>query len=139
MNKSIRSENVIDWEIKWLLGDFFRDLNFEWSILKFWATEISTNCLRTGKFQIHTSFLQETHKRISFANRWILNSWDHNILCIWRLSTAIYILLRSPYKIAQKAVFLFTYINKIIRKFHVATEIGSTFFGCWSVTGQLKK
>jgi hypothetical protein len=27
----------------------------------------------------------------------------------------------------------------INRKFHVATEIGSTFFGCWSVTGQLKK
>jgi hypothetical protein len=25
------------------------------------------------------------------------------------------------------------------RKFRVATEIGSTFFGCWSVTGQLKK
>jgi hypothetical protein len=25
----------------------------------------------------------------------------------------------------------------INRKFHVATEIGSTFFGCWSVTGQL--
>jgi hypothetical protein len=29
--------------------------------------------------------------------------------------------------------------KKINRKFHVATEIGSTFFGCWSVTGQLKK
>jgi hypothetical protein len=29
--------------------------------------------------------------------------------------------------------------RKINRKFHVATEIGSTFFGCWSVTGQLKK
>jgi hypothetical protein len=28
---------------------------------------------------------------------------------------------------------------QINRKFHVATEIGSTFFGCWSVTGQLKK
>jgi hypothetical protein len=27
----------------------------------------------------------------------------------------------------------------LFRKFHVATEIGSTFFGCWSVTGQLKK
>jgi hypothetical protein len=29
--------------------------------------------------------------------------------------------------------------TKINRKFRVATEIGSTFFGCWSVTGQLKK
>jgi hypothetical protein len=28
---------------------------------------------------------------------------------------------------------------QINRKFHVITEIGSTFFGCWSVTGQLKK
>jgi hypothetical protein len=28
---------------------------------------------------------------------------------------------------------------QINRKFHVATEIGSTFFGCWAVTGQLKK
>jgi hypothetical protein len=28
-------------------------------------------------------------------------------------------------------------IKIINRKFHVATEIGSTFFGCWSVTGQL--
>jgi hypothetical protein len=28
---------------------------------------------------------------------------------------------------------------KINRKFRVATEIGSTFFGCWSVTWQLKK
>jgi hypothetical protein len=30
-------------------------------------------------------------------------------------------------------------VNQINRKFRVATEIGSTFFGCWSVTGQLKK
>jgi hypothetical protein len=29
--------------------------------------------------------------------------------------------------------------KKINRKFCVTTEIGSTFFGCWSVTGQLKK
>jgi hypothetical protein len=29
--------------------------------------------------------------------------------------------------------------NIIKRKFRVITEIGSTFFGCWSVTGQLKK
>jgi hypothetical protein len=30
--------------------------------------------------------------------------------------------------------------NRIInRKFRVSTEIGSTFFGCWSVTGQLKE
>jgi hypothetical protein len=28
---------------------------------------------------------------------------------------------------------------KINRKFRVTTEIGSTFFGCWSVTMQLKK
>jgi hypothetical protein len=28
---------------------------------------------------------------------------------------------------------------KINRKFRVATEIGSTFFGCLLVTGQLKK
>jgi hypothetical protein len=27
----------------------------------------------------------------------------------------------------------------INRKLRVATEIGSTFFGCWSVTEQLKK
>jgi hypothetical protein len=27
----------------------------------------------------------------------------------------------------------------INRKFRVTTKIGSTFFGCWSVTGQLKK
>jgi hypothetical protein len=31
------------------------------------------------------------------------------------------------------------YRVKINRKFHVATEIRSTFFGCWAVTGQLKK
>jgi hypothetical protein len=28
--------------------------------------------------------------------------------------------------------------QKINRKFRVATEIGSTFFGCWLDTGQLK-
>jgi hypothetical protein len=32
------------------------------------------------------------------------------------------------------------HINFIINwKFRVTTEIGSTFFGCWSVTRQLKK
>jgi hypothetical protein len=31
------------------------------------------------------------------------------------------------------------FVVLINRKFRVATEIGSTFFGCWSVTGQLKK
>jgi hypothetical protein len=30
---------------------------------------------------------------------------------------------------------LYTQINK---KFRVTTEIGSTFFACWSVTGQIK-
>jgi hypothetical protein len=35
--------------------------------------------------------------------------------------------------------FLSVFIKYINRKFHVATEIGNTFFGCWSVTGQPKK
>jgi hypothetical protein len=31
------------------------------------------------------------------------------------------------------------FLGIINRKFRVATEIGSTFFGGWSLTGQLKK
>jgi hypothetical protein len=38
----------------------------------------------------------------------------------------------------SKIVDADSFLNAINRKFRVATEIGSTFFGCWSVTGQLK-
>jgi hypothetical protein len=43
-----------------------------------------------------------------------------------------------------KNIYIFVILHSklqfsINRKFRVATEIGSTFFGCCSVTGQLKK
>jgi hypothetical protein len=46
---------------------------------------------------------------------------------------------RGPNFASQTEVFYSIMSCEINRKFRVATEIGSTFFGCWSVTGQLKK
>jgi hypothetical protein len=53
------------------------------------------------------------------------------------LEDCVTIVLQVLYLYMEKSFAII--LKKINRKFHVATEIGSTFFGCWSVTGQLKK
>jgi hypothetical protein len=120
----------------WLKYDKTKKWFFRKSIWKFWTFFVSLkhNSVQTAKLSMKIPLewlFSSFDKKRNTRTEKIRQNWFRHVLTRKKLKS-------GENFVWQKHFIMFYPGTKINRKFRVITEIGSTFFGWWSVTRQLK-